>query len=98
VFVNLDNVIKKLASGSTEWTTCLSYICYCLYIDSSNIIFSGWSDAIKYSLFGTVWTTIYGTPSSTTVNAIERDKNGYIYAGMASAKGLYKSNIPLEVK
>jgi photosystem II stability/assembly factor-like uncharacterized protein len=95
VYANVNNTILKLPFAGAEWSTCLSASFYSLYIDSDDIVFAGATSSIKYSLFGSNWDVIYGTPSDSQVNDISRDSDGYLVCG--TGKGLYKSNLPISV-
>jgi len=98
IYAQVSGGLKVLRSGNSTWDTCLSEYVSSLFIGSDDIILTGCGDfCIRYSNSGSVWDTIYGTPSASII-AVEKDGNGYVYAGIDENKGLYKSNIPLEVK
>jgi photosystem II stability/assembly factor-like uncharacterized protein len=101
LFVSVNNSVKLLRSGESEWINCLSdYTISEIYIDNEDIVYAGSEDYIRISTTGTEWSIIPGIPNDSQVNAISRDINGYIYCGVGKKYfgtifGLYKSNIPL---
>jgi photosystem II stability/assembly factor-like uncharacterized protein len=99
IYSGVSGALKVLRNGQSTWSTCFSESIFSLFVGSDNVVLAGCSGKLYYSLLGYIWVqTSAGLPASTLVNAVQRDVNGYVYAGMASAKGLYKSNIPLVVK
>ena len=101
VYVYNHAYIRLLRDGESQWTNVLNMQIFDIYIND-DIVFAGGYDNILYSLSGTTWTTIYGIPNESEVNAISRDSNGYIYGGVGpeyngTEFGLYKSNIPLVI-
>lgn len=92
--------IKVLRSGQTAWETCYNVNMFDIFVCPDQMILGCATSSWYYSTdSGITWTSsTIGLPASTSAEAITKDLNGYVYVGMASAKGLYKSGTPLTVK
>lgn len=93
--------LKVLRAGQTEWTDAFVplYDIADIFTAGSTVLASC-SGRIYYSLFsGSSWSSItLGLPADIVPESLSMDDSSYIYAGLGSAKGLYKSTTALSVK
>ncbi|MBN2858304.1 MAG: fibronectin type III domain-containing protein [Candidatus Delongbacteria bacterium] len=98
IFAHGSYSLIVLRYGSEVWEASESGNYYDISVSSDNIVLVSGSGSFIYGFNGDSWTTVSdGLPSGIVVNAIAKDDNGYIYCGMGSAKGVYRSNITVLV-
>jgi len=94
--------LKVLRSGQTEWVDCLDPVgeIYDIHVSTDNLLLASSLGMIYYSLNdGTNWSGVTsGLPSGIAIDAVSRDSLGFVYAGAASSRGLYKSTASLQTK
>lgn len=88
-----------LRSGSSDWSYVLSDSNISdIYTSSDQMVFATASGLFYYTIDGYEWYNASGQLPASQINAISKDVNGYIYAGMNENEGLYKSTEPLLTK